>query len=138
MKENKEGWYSTKDTDRAVDYLMDNHAKLHTRIMKNENEYVYNIEEYSQDVRAYQITSNVKLTYEEVMNSYMESDSYNRVKAHRGFKDSCNNLSKLIDWSNERFTNHQIDKQIKVYGVFKGTNYGDDCQVDITGEFEND
>ena len=40
MKENKEGWYSTKDTDRAVDYLMDNHAKLHTRIMKNENERV--------------------------------------------------------------------------------------------------
>ena len=33
---------------------------------------------------------------------------------------------------------HQIDKQIKVYGVFKGTEYGDDCQVDITGEFEND
>ncbi len=34
----KEEWYNTKDTGRAVDYLMDNHAKLHTRIMKNENE----------------------------------------------------------------------------------------------------
>ena len=34
----KEEWYNTKDTGRAVDYLMDNHAKLHTRVMKNENE----------------------------------------------------------------------------------------------------
>tara|TARA_R100000773_G_scaffold41483_1_gene38031 strand:+ start:2364 stop:2747 length:384 start_codon:yes stop_codon:yes gene_type:complete len=107
-------------------------------IMKNEKEYVYDIEEYSQDVRHYQITSNVKLTYDEVRNSYQESDAYNRVKVFRGFKNSCNNLSKLIDWSNDRFTNHQIDKQIKVYGVFQGTKYGDDCQVDITGEFEND
>ena len=34
----KEEWYNTKDTDRALDYLMDGQAKLHTRIMKNENE----------------------------------------------------------------------------------------------------
>tara|TARA_A100001515_G_scaffold139749_1_gene134690 strand:+ start:171 stop:491 length:321 start_codon:yes stop_codon:yes gene_type:complete len=106
--------------------------------MADKKEYVYDIKEYSQDTRCYQITSNVKLTYDEVMNSYMESDSYNRVKAHRGFKDNCNNLSRLIDWSNERFTNHQIDKQIKVYGVFKGTEYGDDCQTDITGDFEEE
>ena len=34
----KEEWYNTKDTGRAVTYLMDNHARMHTRIMKNENE----------------------------------------------------------------------------------------------------
>ena len=34
----KEEWYNTKDTGRTLEYLMGNHAKLHTRIMKNENE----------------------------------------------------------------------------------------------------
>ena len=34
----KEEWYNTKDTGRTLDYLMDGHAKLHSRIMKNENE----------------------------------------------------------------------------------------------------
>ena len=34
----KEEWYNTKDTGRAVDYLMDDNTKLRHRIMKNENE----------------------------------------------------------------------------------------------------
>ena len=97
--------------------------------MKNENEYVYNIEEYSQDVSHYQITSNVKLTDEEVRNVYQESDA-NKVTE--------SNLANYVDWSNERFTDDEILNKIKVIGLFKGTEYGDDCQLDITGEFEND
>tara|TARA_R110000824_G_scaffold203726_4_gene388346 strand:+ start:881 stop:1174 length:294 start_codon:yes stop_codon:yes gene_type:complete len=97
--------------------------------MKNENEYVYNIEEYSQDVRHYQITSNVKLTDKEVRNVYQESDANKVTKS---------NLANYIDWSNERFTDDEILNKIKVIGLFKGTEYGDDCQLDITGEFEND
>ena len=34
----KEEWYNTKDTGRTLEYLMGNNAKLHNRIMKNENE----------------------------------------------------------------------------------------------------
>ena len=39
-----------------------------------EKEYVYDVEEYSQDVRRYQVTSNVKLTHYEVSNIYREVD----------------------------------------------------------------
>lgn len=97
--------------------------------MKNENEYVYDIEEYSQDVRHYQITSNVKLTDEEVRSVYQESD-VNKVTE--------SNLVGYVDWSDERFTDDEILNKIKIVGIFDGTEYGDDCQVDITGEFEND
>ena len=101
--------------------------------MKNENEYVYKIEEYSQDVRHYQITSNVKLTDEEVRSVYSESDEYASI----GEVSDKDNLTGYVDWSDERFSDDELDK-IKISGVFKGTEYGDDCQVDITGEFEND
>ena len=54
-----------------------------------EKEYVYNVEEYSQDVRRYQITSNVKLTHYEVSNLYREADDD---------KDTKSNLSGFMDW----------------------------------------
>ena len=44
----------------------------------------------------------------------------------------------VFDWSDERFTDDELLNKVKIHGVFKGTEYGDDCQVDITGEFEND
>jgi len=102
--------------------------------------YVYNIEEYSQDVRHYQITSNVKLTEDEVRSVYSESDSINNSKDYRIEKklESYEGIQDYIDWSDERFTDDELLNKIKVVGVFKGTKYGDDCQVDITGEFEND
>ena len=94
---------------------------------KFKKEYVYEIEEYSQDVRRYQITSNVKLTDEEVRNVYQETDANKVTKS---------NLVNYVDWSNERFTDDEILNKIKIVGIFDGTEYGDDCQVDITGEFE--
>ena len=57
-----------------------------------EKEYVYDVEEYSQDVRRYQITSNVKLTDEEVRNVYQESDANKVTKS---------NLVNYVDWTNE-------------------------------------
>ena len=98
--------------------------------MADKKEYVYDIEEYSQDTRCYQITSNVKLTYDEINNIYTESNEE---------KDKVEtNLSRLIDWSNERFSNDEIDNKIKVIGIYTGTEYGDDCQTDITGDFEEE
>ncbi len=102
--------------------------------------YVYNIEEYSQDVRSYQITSNVKLTEEEVRSVYSESDSINNLQDLRIEKEleSYKGIQDYIEWSDERFTDDEILNKIKVVGVFEGTEYGDDCQVDITGEFEHE
>ena len=90
-------------------------------------EYVYEIEEYSQDVRRYQITSNVKLTDEEVRNVYLEADDD---------KVTESNLVNYVDWSDERFTDDEILNKIKITGIYDGTEIGDDCQVDVTGDFE--
>ena len=97
--------------------------------MEKVKEYVYDIEEYSQDVRHYQITSNVKLTDEEVRSVYQESDANKVTKS---------NLVNYVDWSDERFTDDEILNKIKIVGIFDGTEYADVCQVDVTGEFEND
>ena len=111
-------------------------------IMSKVKEFVYNIEEYSQDVRRYQITSNVKLTDEEVRSVYSESDCYELVESTRKKEghslDTFNNLTAYVEWSDERFTDDELLNKIKIWGVFKGTEYGDDCQVDVFGEFEND
>ena len=96
--------------------------------MNKTKEYVYDIEEYSQDVRRYQITSTVKLTEDEVPRVYQESEDGKFVLG----------LERYIDWSDERFTDDEILNKIKIKGIFDGTEYGDDCQLDITGEFEND
>ena len=92
-------------------------------------EYVYEIEEYSQDVRRYQVTSNVKLTHYEVSNVYREADDD---------KDTKSNLSGYMDWENERFTDDEILNKIKIVSIYDGTEYGDDCQVDVTGDFEEE
>jgi len=99
--------------------------------MEKVKEYVYDIEEYSQDVRHYQVTSNVKLTEYEVQQIYSEVD-INKSE------DTTHNLQQYIDWSDERFSEDDIKNKINVSVRFEGTEYGDDCQVDITGEFEND
>ena len=96
---------------------------------KFKKEYVYDVEEYSQDTRRYQITSNVKLTDEEVRNAYAEIEAE---------KNNKFNLALHLDWSNERFTDDEILNKIKIVSIYDGIEYGDDCQVDITGDFEND
>ena len=95
--------------------------------MSKKKEYVYKIEEYSQDVRRFEISSNVKLTDEEVRNVYREISDKEGTQC---------DLTGWVDWSNERFTDDEILNKIKIVGIFDGTEYGDDCQVDVTGEFE--
>ena len=97
--------------------------------MSKKKEYVYKIEEYSQDVRRYEITSNVKLTDEEVRDVYTEIYENEVTKC---------NLTGYVDWSNERFTDDEILNKIKIVGIYNGTEYGDDCQVDVTGDFEEE
>ena len=90
-----------------------------------EKEYVYDVEEYSQDVRRYRITSNVQLTHYEVSTIYLEVDDDEKTKS---------NLSELMDWEDERFTDDEILNKIKISSVYKGTEYGDCCELSI---FEN-
>jgi hypothetical protein len=90
-------------------------------------EYVYHIEESSQDVRRYKITSNVKLTDEEVRSVYQESDANKLTES---------NLASYVHWSSERFTDDEILNKIKIVGIKYYTDYGDDCQVYVTGDFE--
>tara|TARA_R100000781_G_scaffold114863_1_gene87316 strand:- start:3842 stop:4135 length:294 start_codon:yes stop_codon:yes gene_type:complete len=97
--------------------------------MDKTNEYVYDIEEYSQDTRHYKLVSNVKLTYEEIRSIYSET----------GYDISVeDNLTAYVNWSDERFTDDELLNKIKICGVFKGTEYGDDCQLDITGELKDE
>tara|TARA_R100000773_G_C4106799_1_gene48943 strand:- start:169 stop:465 length:297 start_codon:yes stop_codon:yes gene_type:complete len=94
-----------------------------------EKEYVYDVEEYSQDVRNYEVTSNVKLTEYELQCIYGEVD-INKSG------DTTNDVQKYIDWEDERFSDDEIENKVKVSVTFVGTEYGDDCQVDMTGDFE--
>ena len=89
-------------------------------------QYTYEVEEQSVDVRHFKVKSNVKLTYHEVQQIYGEVD----------FKDgdTSHDLQNFIDWENQRFTDDEI-KNIKVSAEFVGTEYGDDCQLDIEGDF---
>jgi hypothetical protein len=95
-------------------------------IVYKERLYSYKITEESVDVREYSITSNVKLTEDEIRSIYSESEN-NGVLPTKG-------LQRLIDWDDERFTDDQVLNQIKIDGRFIGTDYGDDCQLNIEGD----
>ena len=92
-------------------------------------EYVYEVEEYSQDTRHYKVTSNVKLTEDELEQIYGEVD-INKSG------DTSNDLQKYIDWEYERFSDDEIENKVKVSVKFDGTEYGENCEVDVTGDFE--
>ena len=88
--------------------------------------YIYRVSEQSVDVREYEIQSNVKLTYGEVISIYQESEE-DKYK---------NGLEDFVEWSDERFTDDQILNQIKIKGIYEGTEYGNDCQIYIDGDLE--
>jgi hypothetical protein len=77
--------------------------------------YVYEVEEYSQDSRNYIIESNVKLTEEQINETYCEVD--------------------LVDGYTSTF---DLDTNTNVTVTFEGTEYGDDSQVNITGDYEQE
>ena len=93
-------------------------------------EFIYEIEEYSQDVRKYQVTSNVKLTEDEIRSIYVEAHAEGEV---------VDKLEGCIDWSNERFLANIEDlNKVKISANCLGTEYGDDCQVGIIGDIEGE
>ena len=77
--------------------------------------YTYEIEEYSQDSRHYTVESNVKLTEEQINQTYWEVD----------FVDGYTNT-------------FDLDDKTKVKVTYVGTEYGDDAQVNITGDVEEE
>lgn len=90
------------------------------------SKYIYKVSEQSVDVREYEIESNAKLTYEEVISIYQESEEHK-------YKEG---LERYVDWSDERFTDDQIINEIKIKGIYDGTKYGEDCQIYIYGDLE--
>tara|TARA_R100001163_G_C4896068_1_gene86806 strand:+ start:211 stop:495 length:285 start_codon:yes stop_codon:yes gene_type:complete len=77
--------------------------------------YVYEVEEYSQDSRHYKIESNVKLTESQINEAYCEVD--------------------LVDGYTSTF---DLDTNTNVTVTFEGTEYGDDSQVNITGDYKQE
>jgi len=98
--------------------------------MKNKKEYVYKIQESYKGVRHYQVTSNVKLTDDEVKSVY---DDFNTKARY-----SHNNLTQNIKWSDKRFTDDELLNKIEVYSDCLGEE-NEKLNLDkINGEFEND
>ncbi len=77
--------------------------------------FTYEIEEYSQDSRHYEIVSDVKLSEEEITDIYCEVD----------LVDGYTNQWKMVDKGNVKVT-------------FVGTEYGDDSQVNINGDIKEE
>ena len=98
--------------------------------MANE-EYTYYVEEYSQDTRNYHVVSNVKLSEDEVRSIYAEAET-----SRENHSKFTTGLEKHVDWESHR-TMAEIPK-IKVKSMFVGTEYGDDCQLEMSGEFTDE
>ena len=94
-------------------------------------EYTYHVEEYSQDTRNYHVVSNVKLSKDEVISIYTEADASKESRSR-----FTTGLEKHVDWELHR-TMAEIPK-IKVKSMFVGTEYGDDCQLEVSGEFTDE
>ena len=108
---------------------IDFHAEEVVRKMREK--YVYNVQEYSQDLRRYEVRSNIKLTHYEVEQAFCE------VNINKS-GDISNDLQKIIEWDTLRLTKLTEDeiKKAKVSCKFIDTEYGDDCQVGIDGDLE--
>ena len=92
--------------------------------------YTYTVTEQSVDERTTEISSTVKLTWDEIQSIYLEAfdDDEKVVKGLEGY----------VEWCDERFTDDEILNKIKIEGSYKGTDYGDDCHLDIEGDIEEE
>ena len=83
--------------------------------------YTYMIEEWSSDTRFYKIESDEKLTEEEVKDSVREVG----IPIEAGEKIKIDELPS--------------GKEVDIIGVYQGTEYGEDSQMDIVdGEIADD
>ena len=83
--------------------------------------YTYMIEEWSNDIRFYKIESDEKLTEEEVKDSVREVG----IPIEAGEKIKIDELPS--------------GKEVDIIGVYQGTEYGEDSQMDIVdGEIADD
>ena len=85
--------------------------EIEAEMEQQKTKYKYTITEYSQDTRTWEISSDVKLTKEFI----------------------TDNQSEFCDVSQLEHSKRTIDK-IEV--SYCGTEYGDDTQVDIDGDFK--
>ena len=74
--------------------------------------FTYTVEECSQDTRTYTIESEVKLTEEDIIDFYLVPISPHSVET--------------------------LQYKPKVTVQFKGTNYGDDTRVEISGDVKEE
>jgi hypothetical protein len=87
--------------------------------------YTYEVEEYSQDSRHYTIESEIKLTEEQITKAYCEV----------GLKEGDENEFTLADIDDEVLT---PENKIKINVSFNYVDYGDDAQINITGDLEEE
>jgi len=83
--------------------------------------YTYEVEEYTQDTRHYTIQSDVKLTEEQINLAFCEVD----------LKDGATNTFTLEDIDDDVLT---PENKVNIKVIFNYTEYGDDAQVNITGD----
>jgi hypothetical protein len=76
--------------------------------VKMNKKYKYEVEEYSQDTRSFYVESDIELTHDEI-NECVSSASFNEHTK----------------------TGTEI-KGHKVYTQYTGTDFGDDCQINIS------
>jgi len=95
--------------------------EIEAEMEQQKTKYKYTITEYSQDTRTWEISSDVKLTEEFITNNQSEFCDVGQ---------SEQSLRIIRNLEDEEIT---IDK-IEV--AYSGTDYGDDTQVDIDGDFK--
>ena len=94
--------------------------------------YEYEVEEYSQDTRTFTLESNKKLPQEVVERVYY---------SECGLNDSdVGNVHDITEEVRDALKDEGYDttedfKGLKATTQFTGTGFGDDCQVDSSGDF---
>jgi len=110
------------------------------------SDYEYEVEEYSQDTRTFTVNSNKKLPQDVVDTVYYCITQHHRRKhfllPHNVLNDS--DANKEHDITQEVYdvlknkgydTDHEDFKELKVITIFTGTEYGDNSQVESSGDF---
>ena len=97
------------------------------------NKYEYEVDEYSQDTRSFTLESNKKLPQEVVERIYYYKCGLNDkdVEVEHDITEDVYGVLKDKGYD----TNTKDFKKLKVFTKFTGTEFGDDSQVESSGEF---